>query len=320
MIAYNDLKLQLTWAPILGYPNPSLPYELHTDACKAGLGAMLCQRDTADRLRVIGYAARKLSKSKGNYTITQMECLGVVWAVRMYRPYLYGLDHFTIVTDHSALTSLIDKNPLEDVHAQMQRWILTLNEYRFTTVHRPGASHHVPDALSRTTPATFEYAFDGLSPFQAEQPPLSDTYKLLTLHPDGSATLGHAPRLPEYHPEREPLPTPTHSGVDTSQPILSNDPAESGGAHGPSEGKPQGIYSAAEPGLILYSIAELQARDPELGPIVAYLKDALLPQEPNQAQLVVAWATQFRLDEANVLFYNDVAKQAHSPAGRLGVS
>ena len=95
------LKEKLTTAPILACPDFSLPFSLQTDAFSTGLAAALTQVQDGHE-RIIAYASRSLNKAERNYTVTEWECLAVVWAIRKYREYLEGY-HFTVVTDHSSL-------------------------------------------------------------------------------------------------------------------------------------------------------------------------------------------------------------------------
>lgn len=64
--AFKTLIEKLTSVPILAFANPELPYVLHTDAYKEGLGTALYQEQEG-KLRVIAYASRGLSKSERNY-------------------------------------------------------------------------------------------------------------------------------------------------------------------------------------------------------------------------------------------------------------
>lgn len=74
-----------------------------------------------------------------------LECLAVVFAIDKFRGYVEGTN-FTIITDHHSLKWLHNlKNPTP----RLARWVLQLQQYEFNIEHRKGASHHVPDALSR---------------------------------------------------------------------------------------------------------------------------------------------------------------------------
>jgi hypothetical protein len=97
----------------------------------------------------IAYASKVNSKAEANYSITELECLAVVWSVKLFRPYLYGRV-FVIITDHSALKWLMTRPNLA---GRLHRWSLTLQEYEFTIEYRPSATNVVADALSRAPAA-----------------------------------------------------------------------------------------------------------------------------------------------------------------------
>ena len=104
--AFEKLKEKLTTAPILAYPNFSLLFILYTDASYQGLGAILAQKDQENQEHVIAYASWNLSSAEQNYTVTEIECLAAVRAMRYFRPYLY-MQPFDLITDHSALKWLL---------------------------------------------------------------------------------------------------------------------------------------------------------------------------------------------------------------------
>jgi hypothetical protein len=142
--AFSWAKTQLSKKPVLIYPNYNLPFKLTTDASKVGLGAVLSQ-DHGEGDQPVAFASKVNSPTVANYNISELECLAVVWAVRLFRPHLYGRK-FTIATDHIALKWLMTATaPAGRLH----RWALTLQEYDFVIEYRPGRENHVADALSR---------------------------------------------------------------------------------------------------------------------------------------------------------------------------
>lgn len=143
-LAFEEIRKTLADAPVLSRPDFDHPFELQTDASDVGLGAVLSQRINGVEY-VICYASRSLSAAERQYSTTEKECLAVIWSIQKFRAYLEGY-HFTVITDHSSLRWLHNlKNPT----GRLARWSLSLLEYDFEILHRKGAMHHVPDALSR---------------------------------------------------------------------------------------------------------------------------------------------------------------------------
>ena len=102
------LKALLTQVPILAFPNFACDFRLETDASGLGLGAVLTQEQEDGTVRLIAYASQTLQPHERNYGSTELEALGVFWAVlvRHFRQYLHG-HHCHVFTDHEALKSLI---------------------------------------------------------------------------------------------------------------------------------------------------------------------------------------------------------------------
>ena len=143
--AFQHLKSQLSQPPILGYPDFSKPFELHTDACFKGLGAVLYQTQDGKQ-RVIGYASRDLDKSERNYAAHKLEFLALKWAVtERFANYLHG-HRFTVLTDNNPLTYVLTSAKLD---ATGQRWVAALAAFDFNILYRPGRNNSDANGLSR---------------------------------------------------------------------------------------------------------------------------------------------------------------------------
>ena len=143
--AFNTLKNALISPPILKLPRKNLPYSLDTDACGYQIGVALMQTYEDNTRHPIGYWSRSLNKAEQNYTVTEQECLAVVWACQILRPYLEGAP-FTIYTDHQALKWLLG---LTDTSGRLARWRLRLSEFDLSIEYKKGKKNTIADAISR---------------------------------------------------------------------------------------------------------------------------------------------------------------------------
>jgi hypothetical protein len=143
-MAFERVKRVLTEKPLLIYPDFSQPFTVVTDASVTGLGSCLMQ-DQGRGMQPVAFASKVNDPVVAKYAITELECLAVVWAIKLFRPYLYGRS-FTIITDHAALKWLMTS---PDLAGRLHRWALTLQEYDFDVQYRPGSTNVVADSLSR---------------------------------------------------------------------------------------------------------------------------------------------------------------------------
>jgi hypothetical protein len=117
---FENIKQELVSDNIMIYPDWNEKFILATNASKQGLRAVLSQiRDRKER--PIAYASRGCTISKQNYGISQLEGLGVIWAIDKFRPYLSN-QKFTLVTNYKALTKL------KDADRPSQNSVLNINE------------------------------------------------------------------------------------------------------------------------------------------------------------------------------------------------
>ena len=142
--AFDGLKVALTEAPVMPYPDPSRPYVVDTDASSEGIGAVLSQEKDGKE-HVVAYYSAKLSKPERNYCVTRKELLAVVKSLEHFHPYLYGAK-FVVRTDHAALRWL---KTMRRPEGQLARWLGKLEEYDNSMVHRSGRAHNNANSLSR---------------------------------------------------------------------------------------------------------------------------------------------------------------------------
>ncbi|KAJ0600345.1 putative nucleotidyltransferase, Ribonuclease H [Helianthus annuus] len=104
--AFQHLKDRLCSAPILPLPEGTDDFVVYCDASIQGLGCVLMQRD-----KVIAYASRQLKVHERNYTTHDLELGAVVFALKLWRHYLYGTK-CTIYTDHRSLEHIFKQKEL----------------------------------------------------------------------------------------------------------------------------------------------------------------------------------------------------------------
>ena len=80
--AFEELKVKLTSAPVLAYPDYEKPFVVCTDASSKAAGSVLSQADEKGRDHPIHYASRALSSAETNYSAFEREALGVVFALK----------------------------------------------------------------------------------------------------------------------------------------------------------------------------------------------------------------------------------------------
>ncbi len=143
--AYDKIKQALHSSVILSFPDFTKPFLVGTDASDKGIGAILYQEGPQGSKLYISFAARSLSSGEKSYGATKRELAAIVFALKKFRYYLYG-QHFTVFTDHKALTYLFTQH---HVNPMLLNWLEQILEFSFDIIHLPGVQNILPDALSR---------------------------------------------------------------------------------------------------------------------------------------------------------------------------
>nr|GFB10465.1 retrovirus-related Pol polyprotein from transposon 17.6 [Tanacetum cinerariifolium] len=104
-------------------------FHIYSDASKKGLGCVLMQHG-----KVIAYASRQLKPYEVNYPTHDLELAAVVFALKIWRHYLYG-ESCDIFTDHKSLKYIFTHREL---NMRQRRWLELLKDYNTNIQYHPG--------------------------------------------------------------------------------------------------------------------------------------------------------------------------------------
>ena len=120
---------------------------IFSDASLNGLGCVLMQES-----KVVAYASRQLKPHEKNYPTHDLELAAIVFALKIWRHYLYEEKCF-IYTDHKSLKYLPSQREL---NLRQRRWMELIKDYDCVLDYHPGKANLVADALSRKTMQTLQ--------------------------------------------------------------------------------------------------------------------------------------------------------------------
>ncbi|GJS19966.1 putative reverse transcriptase domain-containing protein [Tanacetum coccineum] len=130
-IHVNHAKIE----SIKDWESPKTPTKIHQF-----LGAVLIKKE-----KVIAYASRQLKIHEKNYTTHDLELGAVVFALKMWRHYLYGTK-CVVFTNHKSLQHILDQ---KELNMRQRRWLELLSDYDYELCYHPGKANVVADALSQ---------------------------------------------------------------------------------------------------------------------------------------------------------------------------
>ncbi|KAA0056300.1 pol protein [Cucumis melo var. makuwa] len=138
--SFQNLKQKLVTAPVLTVPDGSGSFVIYSDASKKGLGCVLMQQG-----KVVAYASRQLKSHEQNYPTHDLELAAVVFALKIWRHYLYD-EKIQIFTDHKSLKYFFTQ---KELNMRQRRWLELVKDYDCEILYHPGKANVVADALSR---------------------------------------------------------------------------------------------------------------------------------------------------------------------------
>ena len=137
---FQELKDRLASSPSLTLPKYGESYAVYCDASRVGLGCIIMQVS-----KVIAYASRQLKVYEKNYPTHDLELAAVVFPLKLWRHYLYGV-HVDVFTNHKSLPYVFTQREL---NLHQRRWLELLKDYDMNVHYHPGKANVVTDALSR---------------------------------------------------------------------------------------------------------------------------------------------------------------------------
>ncbi|GJX45711.1 putative reverse transcriptase domain-containing protein [Tanacetum coccineum] len=138
--AFQTLKDKLCNAPVLALPDGPKDFVVYYDTSGLGLGCVLMQRG-----KVIAYVSRQLKIQEKSYTTHDLELGAVMFALKIWRHYMYGTNS-VIYTDHKSLQHIFSQ---KELNMRQRHWIELFSDYDYEIRYHPGKAKVVADALTQ---------------------------------------------------------------------------------------------------------------------------------------------------------------------------
>ncbi|KAH0650238.1 hypothetical protein KY284_030150 [Solanum tuberosum] len=142
--SFQELNKRLITAPVLTLPEGTQGFVVYCDASRVGLGCVLMQNG-------------KLKVHEKNYPTHDLELAAIVFALKIWRHYLYGV-HVDIFTDHKSLQYVLTQ---KEFNLRQRRWLGLLKDYYLSILYHPGKANVVADSLSRLSMGSTAHIEEG---------------------------------------------------------------------------------------------------------------------------------------------------------------
>ena len=136
--AFEDIKRNIAEAGVLAYFDPKLDTVLSADASSYGIGGCLMQKREDGELGPVAFCSLRLSNTQAKYAQIEKEYLARTWACEKFHGYLYGLQKFSLLTDHKPLVPLINSRDIADTPLRCQRLLMRMGAYGAEAAYMPG--------------------------------------------------------------------------------------------------------------------------------------------------------------------------------------
>ena len=267
-------------APVLAFPNFDQEFILETDASGVGLGAILAQKQPDGTVRPIAYGSRTLQQHKKKYGATELEALGVAWAVKHFCHYLYGR-HYHVFTDYKPLKSLLNT---PHSSGKLAHWGLALQEVDIVIHYRTDKSNVSADSLSHY-PVAQSSKYDVC----AEKSPVAAIISKEGIDKEGESSSSLSPRPSKVEK------------LSCSKEVRN-------------KGTEECCVAAVSPELgdeakdkERKSMEDRQREDTELKLIIDYQKEGVLSRDDKKASELLLSRAQYHM-EGGVLYYVEADK------------
>ncbi|KAL4028562.1 hypothetical protein IC575_011759 [Cucumis melo] len=138
--SFQELKKKLVTAAVLKVPDGSGSFVIYSDSSKKEVGCALMHQG-----KVVAYASHQLKSHEQNYPTHDLELAAVVFALKIWRYYLYG-EKIQIFTDNKSLKYFFTQ---KELNMRQRRCLELVKDYDCEILYHPGKANVVADALSR---------------------------------------------------------------------------------------------------------------------------------------------------------------------------
>ena len=143
---FTEIKKLVKSNQILSLPTADGLMKLYIDSSRIGVGCCVCQMQD-NKEKILAYYSKKFPSSALNYSVSEIEFMGIWISVNAFRYILKGR-YFEVYTDHNPLVQ-ISRAKHEIPSLRLRKTFLKLSDYKYKIFYKRGKDMRIPDWLSR---------------------------------------------------------------------------------------------------------------------------------------------------------------------------